>query len=488
MAMDGNWRAWIPLSEGENVLLLGLGPTGADIPSLLLNRPVFWLDSPSLLEATGRERTLPASWRKASPEEAIALFPAARCYFYRPGLRIDPFFWQPFLGRLFATADSWSSPSSKAAPQVLLFGNSSDLLHSELLTALMHEGSRVVSSLPVQSGTNIETLLCDACQGSVPSLCLSVNGRGLDADGRIFGLLEALRVPVVIWFVDNPFHVLSRIKLPFWKRATLFVTDASFIPLLVSEGARHVRHLPLAVAWHMWRDLPCENPRALQGHAESPPLFVGRSAFPDKNRYFAAVRLPKALEMEACSLDRKGEVPDIHWWYRKARTCFWPGHDVRMPGLGAEMCSQKNRTRWLSWGLKCGMRIVGDEGWRKLLPGAQIDAPVDYYGTLPDLYYRALATLNVTSWQLPASLSQRHFDVWASGGFLLSDATRGLSIFPEELVRPITVEHPSLLGNAIGFLKNHREEGLLLRKAWRAHLLEKHTYSHRLNDMRQACM
>ena len=40
------------------------------------------------------------------------------------------------------------------------------------------------------------------------------------------------------------------------------------------------------------------------------------------------------------------------------------------------------------------------------------------------------------------ALTQRHFDVWAAGGFLLTDRTPGLDIFPRELVEPIVLRPP----------------------------------------------
>ena len=175
-----------------------------------------------------------------------------------------------------------------------------------------------------------------------------------------------------------------------------------------------------------------------------PPLFVGRSAFPEKERFFAAASVPQALEAEAATLLEAStgpqNAPHFFWWQDKLGGRLWPGYDVRRPGLGAERCAQANRRRWLlaagadSVG---GLRVIGDDGWKPLLPGTEILPPVDYYTALPEVYARAEAVLNVTSLLLPQSLSQRHFDVWASGGLLLSDATSGLKIFPVELTEPM---------------------------------------------------
>ena len=70
-----------------------------------------------------------------------------------------------------------------------------------------------------------------------------------------------------------------------------------------------------------------------------------------------------------------------------------------------------------------GLVVVGDKGWKHHLPPGPPETPllppVDYYTTLPGLYRAASYTFNVTSLLLPGGLTQRHFDVWRAGGFLL---------------------------------------------------------------------
>lgn len=107
--------------------------------------------------------------------------------------------------------------------------------------------------------------------------------------------------------------------------------------------------------------------------------------------------------------------------------------------------------------------------------------PVDYYGKLPQIYAGALAVLNVTSLLLPQSLSQRHFDVWAANGFLLSDPTKGLDIFPHDLVGPIRVDGPEKLLEKLAWLESRPAYRSELSSAWREHILGCHLYSHRIS-------
>ena len=156
---------------------------------------------------------------------------------------------------------------------------------------------------------------------------------------------------------------------------------------------------------------------------------------------------------------------------------------MRCVGLGAEICSQANRVRWVRAGLEAGMRVVGDAGWQDLLPGLEVLPPVDYYTVLPDIYRRAGAVLNVTSLLLPQSLSQRHFDVWAAGGLLLSDATPGLRLFPEALTRPVTLSCPADLLPRLAALRADPARTRELRRAWREYLCAGHAYRHRVAQL-----
>lgn len=497
-------EAWERLGSGDALLLLGLGPGRPwELPFARDARPdaeVFWLEEPETLRRLEAvrpevERRLPEHWRRVTDERAVEL--AGRCtvLFYRPGLRLAPDFWGPLLGRLNAArlARQWNA--TRVAEEggrgpVLLPGTERQLLHQEVRQALGEAGfGPVLETVP---SCKDEAHFLPAWEqlptGRRPVLLLSVNLRGLDPDGRIFYLCRALGVPVAVWFVDNPWHLLSGLRLPWWREAALFVTDDSFIPGLRAAGARRVWHLPLAVAPQMWRDMPDEKEAARL--ALNPPLFVGRSAFPERERFFAAARVPPVLEQEAHSLLERAtgpaDSPHFHWWLQKFGFFPWPGQDVRCAGLGAELCSRTNRARWVRTGLAAGMRVVGDAGWRDLLPDCEVLPSVDYYTDLPEFYRRAGAVLNVTSLLLPHSLSQRHFDVWAAGGLLLSDATPGLEIFSEALTRPMTLHGPAEVPSRLAALRADPSQALELRRAWREHLRAGHTYAHRVARIREA--
>ena len=514
------------------LVFLGLGPDPAEAERIAARRgapgeQVYWLECPDFT------RQMPAAWAGAIPPAWIRLTPdqvktppfatSANLFRYAPGEGLLSSFWGPLLAfleaaRLFSTTEGGGGHAVRRADgdrrsrTVLLPGTDRDLLTAELEAAFRAEGFAPVrvaapsadrsrpehSAYPAaasptssssESGEPSKTSassapslpLDDILRNERPALFLSVNLRGLDPEGRRFRLLRACGVPVAIWCVDNPWHLLSSLRLPWWKEAALFVTDASFVAPLRDHGASFVRHLPLG-AWE-----PATPGRSAPASLK-PVVFVGRSAFPDRDRFFAGSRLPSPLWDQALSrLDSPdpAALPHVHWWERALDVdrC-WPGSAVRAAGLGAEQGAALRRALWLRAALPLGLTVFGDQGWKPLLPeGSDLRPPLDYYNGLFDVYAHARYSLNVTSLLLPAGLTQRHFDVWMAGGFLLSDATPGLEIFPDELARPIRATHPARLCVQVERLEKDPLLRPHLAEAWRACLRQQHSYGARVRSL-----
>jgi hypothetical protein len=475
------------LSGDGGTLFLGLGPDPERLRAFIRpdrpDRPVFWLEHPDVL-ARMDERT--PAWRDALPERRTRVTPEeilgesprvphdAAVIFYRPNMRLFPEFWGPLRAAITARRIIGGGRAARTRG-VLLPGDSRSLLTLELEAAFDAEGFHVMRVETARMLSALPALLEEA----LPALCFSVNLRGLDPAGDNFRLLRALGVPTAIWMVDNPWHILSALREGWWREAHICATDASFLPALRAAGAREVFHLPPA-AWMR----PSPFPRKEAEAALHPLLFVGRSRFPGKKSFFAAGRVPEELSARALSLldAEEGERPDFHWWMKELRIERpWPGTKARLAGLGAEETSLARRVRLLEAALPHGLTIYGDEDWRALLPGLRdLRAPADYYTELPRLYGAARYSLNVTSLLLPSALTQRHFDVWSAGGFLITDDTPGLGIFPPELRRETSLRRPSELDALLGRLENDPSLYRNLRTAWQKLLAEKHGYRHRV--------
>lgn len=401
-------------------------------------------------------------------EAAPALLPNVRVLHYTPATRLLPSIFAPLLAALHP------APKARKPADLWLPCPEKGLIVPELEDAAL-----ALELRPRRLPAAIQTAdLARALEEEAPGLFLSVNFHGLDPWGENQALLEAAGVPVAVWCVDNPFHLLTGQKNLLWKRLPLFVTDDWFIGPLRSLGA-DARHLPLAVSPKFFAPgAACPSGRDL--------TFVGRSSFPDRDRFFAACRIPESLIREA--EDLPGRQAHFGWWRDKLPNIpLWPGNDVRALGLGAETASAAWRRNCLTaLAAATDLTVIGDDAWRSLVPGVRLLPPVDYYAGLADACRRASFTLNLTSLLLPHGLTQRHFDVWACGGFLLTDDTPGLSIFPPDLTRPVTFETPEQAADlpaALAAAPKRKDE---LRRAWQEHILAEHNYVRRLEVLLDA--
>ncbi len=452
-------QAFDPLGGAGPLLFLGLGPE----PGLLAQWFPEAARGAEFVERPGRDAP-PPGFRRLEPADLTAdLWRSRRVLAFRQNMRLDSAFWGPILaGRNLALL-----AAPRPGPQVWLPGDENALLLRELETAFAAQGLRA-RRVP-DDARGLPALLRQDC----PALYFSVNFRGLDAHGETFHLLRRAGAEVAVWCVDNPFHLLSALKTPYWTQARLLVTDRWFEAPLRGLGAAHVRHLPLGLdPAFAAPGPPPPQARDLAGRF----LFVGRSAFPDRDAFFAGARLPEGALGQAAALLAAGERPHFGWWLERLGIARpWPGNAVRAAGLGADQCG-------LAWRGQClaaapELVVVGDAGWRGLLPGADLRPPVDYYGGLAGLYREAACCLNLSNLLLPSGLTQRHFDVWAAGGFLLTDASPGLDIFPSELARATAFSRAAEIAPLFARFCEDSAEKRALARAWRDELLARHTYA-----------
>lgn len=486
--LNNHSSAWKELSQdfdAENIILLGIASGQLEeLPfvknAIKQNRKIYWLEAPEALEQLkSKDLPLPPdnrNWIRIQEDGLEEAALKARIFLYEPGVRIAPDFWGPIIGRLsIRETDVWASTISDSS-LAWLPGNQTQLLHKEIIEALEKNGlTTIITALPDSPDyPGLEKIW----NNKIPAFVLSVNFRGLDPEGKIFEICKALNIPLAIWLVDNPWHLLSGVRYPWWKRANIFVSDASFVEDLRINGARHVTHCPLAAATHMWREPAKEFNKV--------PLFVGRSTFPRQKEFFGNIKIDSEIDANiSLKLKAHNRYPDYHWWREKFQEKPWPGKGGRKAGFYADYYSARNRARWLKKAMERRVRIIGDEGWKKIIEGCVVEAPVDYYTDLAGLYQKSAAVLNVTSLLLPGSLNQRHFDVWAAGSLLLTDVTDGLDIFPPELASPIKLDNPEDFPAKFDFWVRREKLRLELIHAWRDNLMASHTYAHRIGLIRK---
>jgi hypothetical protein len=382
---------------------------------------------------------------------------------------------------------------------VIMPDSGGDLLRLELNEALTGLGFQVLAPRPEQLERPEEPHYLPKLLERRPALFLSVNLQGLRRGAG--PLLLSAGIPILVWFVDNPWHLLSGMRDPSWKDFYLACTDQSFLEPLRRAGARRVLHWPLAAGRHMLERGEAEE-RVVAAPLLKRIIFVGRAVFPGFAGFFRGQELPPEPLDRAGALLRRGfgggtERPDFDWWTRalgleEQVSGFWPGKKARRPGLGAALCNMRWRVACLSaagGAAGAGLTLFGDGAWREELASPlDLRPEVDYYLRLPALYREAALSLTLNSLLLPAGLTQRCFDIWAAGGFCLTDYSPGLAIFPAGLTAPVTFKAAEELPElAAGLLAapRRREE---LRLAWREHIRAEHSYRRRLETILPAVL
>jgi hypothetical protein len=468
-------RAFEVTGGGAPAVFLGLGPDPAAAAELLAGvERVRWIECPEF-EAqmpSGWAASIPAGWERAAPEAAAELLSEAGMVAeYVRNRRLFPSFWGPVL----AAARLPRPPAPEAQSQeVWLPGSNRHLLHLDLAAAFQDAGLQVrgLPEDPDPAG------VADMLRNERPRLFFSVNLRGLDPLGEVQHLLQRAGVRVAVWCVDNPFHLLSAVKTRAWSRVEFYVTDDWFIEPLRRRGVDTAVHLPLAAG----RSMTEAAPGAGGEYFADRLVFAGRSRFPGKRDFFAGCRLKEEPWREARAMLARGERPDFAWWRgRLGVEGLWPGAEVRLAGYGAEESTLAWRSLCLDRAAAVPLTVFGDDGWREAVDErADLRGAVDYHEELPGIYAAAGAVLNVTSLLLPRGLTNRHFDAPAAGGLALTDATPGLSIFPEELVREVRFQRAEQIPAL--FERIMAEPGLRqdLAKAWRTEVLQHHEYASRI--------
>ncbi len=440
---------------------------------------MLYLECPALTDQMPPDwhASIPRTWTPVLPGELSDSFlRAVRVCIYSQGPLLFPSFWNPVLARLELARSG--ATQNKQQATALLAGSGQDLVVPEIRDALEGLGFQVDLLRKEPTAAQLAGLL----RKNRPTLFLSINFKGCDPYGRNAALFKEADVPAAVWCVDNPFHLVSGLQSPFWRDLTLFVTDDWFLEPLREHGSAAVHHLPLATSPALFAP---SNPRAFADLADR-TVFVGRSAFPGKERFFAASRVQSGDLRAALTALGTGQRPDFCWWLERLGTSpLWPGTQVRRAGLGAETTSRQFRIDCVARAAAAsGTTVFGDAGWQDLLPqGTDCRPQVDYYGPLADIYAASGTTLNVTSLLLPHGLTQRHFDVWSAGGFLISDATPGLKLFPRELTTLVSFSRATDIPGLLTRLNRDPRLRHDLTRAWQTLIHAEHTYKRRLERL-----
>ncbi|MEW6327177.1 MAG: glycosyltransferase [Thermodesulfobacteriota bacterium] len=107
-----------------------------------------------------------------------------------------------------------------------------------------------------------------------PDFVLTLNFRGFDVDGRLLYIFHRLSIPVLVWFVDNPFALTDWDKYRFTDRFVKLIFDCYYADRLKENGIPHVYHLPLGTDTRYFQRLDLSPEERAKYSAEV--CFVGK--------------------------------------------------------------------------------------------------------------------------------------------------------------------------------------------------------------------
>jgi len=323
-----------------------------------------------------------------------------------------------------------------------------------------------------------------------PHLVLSINQVGCDSDGYILSAMKDSAIPVVIWYLDNPFALFGEDNCHMVKDASLLACfDSSYVEKLQRQTGVFSAHLPHAANPNRFRP-----PRSTDFVPERDISFVGnlgldmvcrqRSAldteYPDLKTL--AVQVTERLtagsgELGYDLLKAHAQLLDIDWDHLPRSL------QERVRIVTETDASARRRLSIILELENLGIKVVGGAEWRRYLSPEQLIPPVDYLHGLCRVYQNSRISLNISRLQLRAGVNQRIFDVPAAGGFLLTDRTPELEhyLVPHEEVA-CYCDAIEAKEKAKYYLSHEKERVQIAAKA-RKRILQEHTYTHRMEKV-----
>ena len=357
-------------------------------------------------------------------------------------------------------------------------------VQAECIAALRALGHRVVQVALGEEGRGIEVgealgRLLRACAEHRPDMLLTINYTGFDRAAWFDELVEAMGLPVAVWFVDSPFFLAVGYLPPAPNVTTWFCWDESYVPVLRAHGAPRVAHLPLGTDPNDFAPSAAAEPKRY------PLGFVGHTLD-------ALVLLWGERHAACAGSDAPAEAQNWSRALQKERSClheFVPEvgapFDVRVVRLAHAnyLASRAYRQGMLAALPQAQLHVWGNDAWRTLLPRARHHGGTRYGAATAQVYRGCAVNVNLTNLQMPRAVNQRTFDVPAAGGFLLADAQPELSRYLEPGQEVATFASADELRDKAAYYTAHPAARAAIATAGRRRVLAEHTYVHRMQTL-----
>jgi len=328
-----------------------------------------------------------------------------------------------------------------------------------------------------------------------PDFVLTVNHLGVDREGVLLSLLDAMRLPLASWFVDSPELTLPLYAPAVTADTVLFTWDADSVAPLLEAGFPQVHYLPLAADETRF----CPRKRLGEEHPwRARVSFVGNSMLQKTALRLAASRpTPALLQAFGALAGGFGASPrrTVRDYLVDTRPDLLPAYEAletterRLAYETAVIWESTRRYRadCVSRVLEYGPVLVGDPGWRDTFPNEgrtwRYVPELAYYDQLPDFYPLSDVNFNATSLQMKGAVNQRVFDVPACQAFLLTDARRQMEQLFEPGREVAVYDTVEAIGPLVERYLADAPAREALARAGRRRVLAEHTYPIRIQQL-----
>jgi len=325
-----------------------------------------------------------------------------------------------------------------------------------------------------------------------PQLALAYGVNGIIKMHNTY-FFRSIEVPLVSLFYDNPFFFMTDETeseiFDNYQYYYNFIWDECFLKVFLDRGFKNVYPLMLAADTDMFFPMgQCspEHDLCFVGSIDTTKADNFKTDSNTVNFFIDAVietkkQLLKAdmgvTTMDICSELFKSDVFSyVFHQYLNQKEYFWKHiyyliHAKGSPTVRREILSSIDNILHLYSDIPLSKDNI-------------VFHPAISYGTaLSRVYQSYKINLNITSLQLEASINNRVFDVFASGGFLLSDYKKDMEKVLPDHWRDITFKNLDDMASKCEHYLSHENERKELTEEIYRHILKNHTYKNRAEDI-----